>query len=329
MSGQMRTYKRCYKSIVENVLKTNDALLFIASYPDVGDKRFGVRVIERDDEVPAGEVAKMFSPYLASMYTADVPTVTRRLNGEFPTMMTTTQHSWMVYQLFMMDLAHTILLRHSLGAQWNDGTYKPFVINEKNPSDGFKSTPWKSFDVVVRIRPDLYILGPMWLRSLTPTQAVFNFTCGGNVFTKIFNSNEVLRTPHHPYYRWVLDPISDHSAVGFTNQVTTLFELYKDARAMPPAQQEKEIFFFGNTVERMWTQHIERKKLTAVEVFGWHFMLRNPSKFLNSTHMMASSKRREWLTRKIFAVSDPVGVECPPVDGKMWILPPKTPHKRK
>ena len=331
MSGQMRTYKRCYKTIRDHLLATNEALLFVASYPDVGDKRFGVRVEERDDEVDAGEVAGMFAPYLASMYTVDLPTLTRRLHAEFPTLMVTTQHSWMVYQLFMMDLAQTILLRHHLGAQWTDGAYAPFTVNKAvsiSSADGaapssFSATPWPSFDVVVRIRPDLYILGPAWIRPLTPTSAIFNFSCGNYTFSRVFSNEEVLRTPHNPYYRWVLDPISDHSAIGFTSKVTSLFELYKDARAMEPSQQEKDIFFHGNTVERMWTQHIDRKKLTAVEVFGWHFMLRHPTKFLNSTNLMSNSERRRRLMLNIFAVSDPATVHCPPRDGKMWVLPPK------
>eukprot|EP00658_Telonema_sp_P-2_P007666 TRINITY_DN12851_c0_g1_i2.p1 TRINITY_DN12851_c0_g1~~TRINITY_DN12851_c0_g1_i2.p1 ORF type:complete len:193 (+),score=2.21 TRINITY_DN12851_c0_g1_i2:126-704(+) len=177
----------------------------------------------------------------------------------------------------------------------------------------------------------------MCIRDSSADSAVLNFTCNPQaaiglpplsgpeqyVHSRTFTRGELLRTPHHPVHEWILDPISDHTAVGFTDQVTTFFDLYKDARAMTPREQEKEIFFHGNTVERMWTQHTDRKGLKVDVTFGWHIMLRNPVKFLNTTSIFARTKRRKDLMMKIFAVTDPAAVGCPARDGRMTKLPPK------
>ena len=363
MSGQMRTYKSCWESLRKHILEPNQALLFMASYPDVGDKRFGVRVLERDDVVPIDRIAEMFSPFLASFYVTDLPSVTNRLKVEFPTLFVQTQFSWMLYQLFMMDLAHTLVMHHSKGPLWVDGMDAPFVVNKEGRLPVFKrdagepainteggiverppiewvraaASPWRAFDIVIRVRPDIFILGPLWIRPLSADSAVLNFTCNPNaaiglpplsgpeqyVHSKQFSRGDLLRTPHHPVHEWILDPISDHTAVGFTDQVTTFFELYKDARALSPRDQEKNIFFAGNTVERMWTQHTERKGLKVETTFGWHIMLRNPTNFLNSTNLLARTKRRKELMIKIFAVTDPEQVGCPAKDGSMTKLPPK------
>ena len=98
MSGHMRTFRRCRQSLIDNVLSTNDALLFIATYPDIGDKRFGIRFQDRDDPVPVDEVASSFAPFLAGIYMLDAPTVTQWLTKEFPQYFYLNQWSWMVYQ---------------------------------------------------------------------------------------------------------------------------------------------------------------------------------------------------------------------------------------
>ena len=237
MSGHMRTFRRTYHTCVSNVLQPNRALLFMSTYPDIGDKRFGIRFQERDDPASVREIAQYYSPYLAAMYAVDVPAITRRLWHTFPTVFQLTQWSWMIYQLYMMELAHNVTLQY-VGAQatveGDSVTEAERFLFHNNSLANFVRGKWKDFDIVVRIRPDLYILGQVTLTSIDfPHQAEFSMSCGGKTFTDVFNETQLLRAPHHPRLEWFADPLSDHSAVGFTKQMTAFLRLYSSILAMP------------------------------------------------------------------------------------------------
>ena len=331
MSGHMRTFRHCYRTTVKNLLLPNQALLFAVTYPDVGDKRFGVRFQDRDSPAPVNEIADMYSPYLAALYVLDVPTITRDLNGWFPQFFHLKQWSWMIYQLFTMDLAHNITLMHqrnetALRREVLRGDPPMLVKTLRQPVNPLK---WTHFDVVVRVRPDLYILGDVWIRRVGPEDAVFNFSCGENVYTEPFTVHDVIRAPHHPTIEWFSDPLSDHSAVGFTQPITRFLQLFSEIRRMSLPKQDNVVFKHGNTAERMWGQHVDRLLLNVIPTWGWHIMLRNPAKYFNSTASVANTKRRKLFTEKVFGVTNASQVNCPDPAKKMVKLPKKPRLKKK
>lgn len=325
MSGHMRTYKRCYKSLVANLLAPNQALLFIATYPDLGEKRYGIRMQEFSDEVPMSDLVSMYSPYLAQAYMLDLPTLTRKLSRWFASYFQLKQWSWMIFQLFTMELAHNTTLAHMPSTAADIEAADPTVVRHVVP--GRAAPPvWPDFDIVIRVRPDLYILGEALVRAMTPTTATFLFTCDGKfTFVENFTRNDIIRAPHHPVFEWVSDPISDHSAIGFTKELTSFMHLFNTARSFSPTEQGWYFFHHGNTAERMWTKHVQARKLNVIRTIGWHVMLRNPKVFFNSTVKVANTARRAQLTEKIFGVTDPEQVGCPRPDRSMERLG-KKPH---
>lgn len=329
MSGHMRTYRKCYASTVQHLLEPNNALLFGVTYPDVGDKRFGVREQERDLPIPFDEIVDMYGPYLASLYILDVPTITTMLNGVFPAWFHLKQWSWMIYQLFTMDVAHDIATAHMMGSRDNEGFHRddPTILKKVFRASTNRHL-WTRYDVMIRIRPDLYILGPVVIAPYDATRFVFNFSCGGNHYEVPFDRTEIIRSPHHPNYEWFLDKLSDHSAVGFAETMGPFMKLYSNVKAMHFPRQNDLVFKHGNTAERMWSQHAERVKVKLLGGFGWHIMLRNPEKFRNSTHAIAATKRRAEFTKKVFGVTDPSEVTCPDPSGKRGTIAKKPPVKK-
>jgi hypothetical protein len=330
MSGHMRTFKKCYESTVKNLLEPNQALLFLVTYPDIGDKRFGIRVQERDDPVLIEQLQDMYGPHLAALYSLDVPTVTAYLNSLFPAWFHLKQWSWMIYQLFTMDVAHDIAMAHILGSQeqehfqLSDPTmlrkvFRPFAARAL----------WPKYDVMIRVRPDLYIMGPSVVIPFDETHHVFNFSCGGSSYEIAFDRTQVIRAPHHPNFEWYADKLSDHSAIGYAETMGPFMKMLSSVKLMSFSRQNNEVFKHGNTAERMWGQHADRMKLKLISSFGWHIMLRNAEKYANSTHVISKSERRREFTQKVFGVTDPSQVTCPDPSGKRNTLPPKPPKKRR
>ena len=324
MSGHMRTYRACYKSTVDRVLAPNQALLFAVTYPDVGDKRFGIRVQEPDLPVHADELAVMYRPYLASLALLDVPIVRQQLETWFPTVVRLPMWTWMLYQLFTMELTHNMTLRYMsvATAEASRLDVDPGLRATKDvvllPSS--QRSAWgPSFDVVIRVRPDLYIIGSVFVRPTNEarTEAGFFFDCDGQSYPpKVFSVREVIRSSHHPTVEYFSDPISDHSAVGFTASITSLLSLFSKVRWATPEEQQA-VFKVGNSAEKMWVKHINDTGMTGIRAFGWHIMLRNKEKYFNSTEKAAKGRRRGAITKKVFGVTDPSEVTCPRRDGSM------------
>jgi hypothetical protein len=260
-----------------------------------------------------------------------VPTITRDLNGWFPQFFHLKQWSWMIYQLFTMDLAHNITLAH----QRNVTDIRAEVLRSDAPHmvrtfrQPVNALLWTHFDVVVRVRPDLYILGNVWIRRTGPEEATFNFSCDDNIYGEPFTVHDVIRAPHHPTIEWFSDPLSDHSAIGFTQQITRFLQLFSETRRMSLPRQELLVFKHGNTAERMWGQHVDRLGLSVIPTWGWHIMLRNPSKFYNSTMKVAHTMRRKKFTEAVFGVTNATQVTCPDPAKKMVKLPKKPKLKSK
>jgi hypothetical protein len=330
MSGHMRTFKKCYESTVKHLLEPNQALLFLVTYPDIGDKRFGIRVQERDDPVILDQLVDMYGPHLAALYSLDVPTVTSYLNSRFPAWFHLKQWSWMIYQLFTMDVAHDVAMAHIMGSQEHAAFEKsdPSMLKKVFRPFGSRAL-WTKYDVMIRVRPDLYILGPSVVIPFDETHNIFNFTCGGVSYELPFDRTQVIRAPHHPNYEWYADKLSDHSAIGYAETMGPFMKMLASVLSMSFSRQSNEVFKHGNTAERMWSQHADRLKLKLVGSFGWHIMLRNAEKYSNSTHVISKSERRRDFTQKVFGVSDPSQVMCPDPSGKRNTLPPKPPKRKR
>jgi hypothetical protein len=330
----MRTYRQCYQSTVERVLAPNQALLFLSTYPDVGDKRFGIRVQEPDVLVRADELSAMYGPYLAALAVLDVPIVRQQLETWFPRVMALPMWSWMLYQLFTMELTHNMTLRYGTVASPEDSrldaepglrAHRSALAAKGLPPRGSHWARWgPDFDVVIRIRPDLYILGTVLIRPLKPIGDLSNgrsggffLSCGNEWYPGlVFGARQVVRSAHHPTVEYFSDPISDHSAVGFTGSMTSLLSLFSKVR-WASEEARDGVFKVGNSAEKMWVKHIDEAGMTGLRAYGWHVMLRNKMKYFNSTEKAAKGRRREAITRKVFGVTDPSEVSCPRRDGTM------------
>jgi hypothetical protein len=313
MSGHLRTYRNCAASLRENLLAPNYARLFVATYPDVGFKQFAVRVQRRDAAVDVPEGRALSGEHLAALYLLDLPTVTARLRRDFPRLFGDTQWSWMIYQLFTMDAAH----RLTAPAAGETEIAGPLSHSNESsaPAAGFGE-----FDVVVRVRPDLYVLGTVRLLWHGAAAALFAMECGGDVFELPFNRTTLLRAPHHPRLVWDKDPLSDHSAIGFATPMAHFVTLYDAARAMPPAMQRRLVFRDGSSAEGIAAWHARRAGLQTLTAVGWHVLLRDERTFGIRGSTGHSSHRREVLTRLIFGVTDPSAVGCPAANGTMaWM----------
>lgn len=303
MSGHMRTYQRCSESLVENVLRPNDALLFVATYPDLGDKRFGVRHQERDAAAEVEDIVSRYKGFLHTLSIVDQPTLTVDLRRWFPNLFQNTQWSWMIYQLYMLEHVHNV------------------SVETKIP-----------FDIFIRVRPDLFILGKVVLTPTTESSSDFTLFCGEHNWTATLTADQhLLRSPHHPRLQWERDPVSDHSAIGYAHTMDRFLRLFAHAKGIDPSQQQQVVFPSGMTAERLWTDHSKRLGVKEEPIFGWHIMIRNANKFTNNSVISAASDRRRVLIAKIFGVTDPTTVGCPNADGSMFRLPklPKVRVKRK
>jgi hypothetical protein len=330
MSGHMRTYQDCAASCRFHLLRPNNALLFSATYPDVGNKRQGVRVQERDEPVELPVMQELYGPHLAAVYLLDLPTVTGQLRRWFPSIFGDTHWSWMIYQLFTMELVHNTTLQHLAPAAHDDTTLDLALSKNKADKKGRElARRWGSFDVIVRVRPDLYILGNVTLFQLAPDHGVLEFACGGTTFSGSFGNGVILRSPHHPRVIWDLDPLSDHSAVGFTANTSTFLQLFTDAVGLSVYQQRKQIFYHGSTVEKMWSDRAKKAQLAMLPVVGWHIMLRS-ARYHNVTRtgQYVSTGRRTKLMQMIFSATDGPGTQCPKPNCHMYKLFPIKPIKK-
>jgi hypothetical protein len=330
MSGHMRTYRKCAASARANLLDSTGGLLFLATYPDLGDKRFGVRFQEQDAAVDLSELRSLYgADHLAAMYLVDLPAARVRLARGFPTLFVVKQWSWMIYQLFMMEVAHNLTLNHVglLGLDDSFGGQKYFAHSVNVSGLGNPGLSWGGFDIYIRVRPDLYILGQ--LRFERPVHAgnssnnsnkiSFMFSCGGNEYpTFDLNPTDVFRTTHHPIWLWVKDPLSDHSAIGQPAAMDKFLRLFSDTVFRDPRAQERRVFPHGQTAERLWGEHAERQGLIVRRVPGWHIMLRNAAKFSNATLYASEFKRK--LISLVFGVTDARAVGCPSRDNCVSIL---------
>ena len=347
MSGQMRTYRRCAPTARANVLEPNGALLFLATYPDLGDKRVGGRSVEQQDpEVDVAELRQLYgADHLAAAYLVDLPTARGRLMRGFPTLFVLKQWSWMIYQFLMMELTHNTTRAHVGLATYeesfggvpyvdhvevfgNDTSTATTTAHEARGKIPEPGASWGGFDVFVRLRPDLWVMGRM--RFVRPPTAPAEtahmlFDCGGEAYPRVeFNATTVLRSPHHPIYLWPMDPLSDHSAIGLPPAMNAFLRLFSDTVHREPAAQEKRVFYHGNTAERLWWEHAVRQGLLVKRVPGWHLMLRNPGAFKNGTLVASDFKKK--LISIIFGATDP-NVGCPAIDNCNAVLTHKPKKK--
>ena len=357
MSGHMRTFRQCRETTVQRLLQPNHALLFVATYPDMGDKRYGVREQLQDEPAPLEEIADAYGPHLAAVYLLDLPSVTVPLRRQFPTLFGLRQWSWLIYQLFTMELTHNVTLQHVLGSRDDDNAgaavgsgvvdarrrrrrQRDIVIGREEEGTSADdhveatTTAWRrwrgrgGFDVVIRIRPDLYVVAAVRVYQLTAALFGAAMSCGTTRYWDNFTVTQVLRAPHHPTIQWYLDKLSDHSAIGTLSSMTKLLTLYSAASRLLPSQQQRSVFFQGQTAERLWNDHAKRRDITFVGTFGWHVMLRDPQKYRNTTEGKGKSVRRAVLNDMVFGQTNGRRVSCPDPAKKMRVMGPPPKRRR-
>lgn len=404
----MRGYARCAERLVQTVLGPTDATLFIATYPDKGEKRYGVRDQQRfDDAVNWAEVLRSYSPHLAGLFVAEVPLMRRRLELAFPAAFGNLQFSWMLYQFLLIelgvnmteafaagwDLSSDVVGEMSFGSWPKKAMSSPKLSSSSSSSNAFSAArgvwPWghlwkdcgaanavdgvcslisfrkeeeqqsrraaRSFDVFIRLRPDLFIVGTVKLigfpfarqqsakddassSAATPrSQQVsfesfqFEVSCGSEARTArnygtetsvaTFDSNVVLVAPHHPRNMWYLDKTSDLSLVAAYPTARRYLSMYSDLSHLT-AQQQGAVFVPLCTAERLWNTRAKALQLVQNRSFGWFAMLRNKTTFqMSSVDGHKSPVKRAWI-RSIFAVFDSDTVPCPFANGTMATVPP-------
>jgi hypothetical protein len=222
----------------------------------------------------------------------------------------------MIYQLFTMELVHNVTLAH-VKPSLDDTTGLDLAM--KVDKGRGVADKWAEFDVIVRVRPDLYVLGAVQLFKISADVAGMKFGCGGRTWSSQFNRTTVLRSPHHPRLVWDTDPLSDHSAIGFAESMPVIMDIFSAAVAMSETAQRKHIFYPMSTVERMWADRAKKSKVAMEPVVGWHIVLRS-DKFTNvtKTDKAVSSGRRVKMIQMIFSATNGPATGCPKPDCSMF-----------
>lgn len=299
MSGQMRTFRGTFASCVERLLKPNDAKLFIATYPYVGNKRWGARSsVQNDEQVTVRELSQCYGSHLCAVYMARMAAISLDVERGFAGARTNTYWSWMLCQLLMVELAHAVAVEYATAV----------------------GTLW---DVVVRFRADLYVIGPVTIRrrEANSDALVLTLSCENDSFATHFGARDVVRTPHHPRIRVPKVPFSDHSFVGFSSAVSPLLSLYTMLRAFgSQLAHNKGLFKKNNNPEILLAVVTRMNRLGTVAAFGWHAMLRNETTFFADR----PPKDLEFMRRKVNRTIDIFStdnVPCPlkhADDQKQW-----------
>eukprot|EP00760_Papus_ankaliazontas_P009276 PhM_4_TR1398/c0_g1_i1/m.66912 len=280
MSGHMRTYRATLSSIRHKLLEPNAAPVVLATYEYEGFKVFREMNISRGDTVDQGLVADALDPYLkAAAYVGDALNPVPREYRQYPLSVPA------MSQFFIMEVCADLAMR-----------VDPDAAN--------------SYDVFLRVRPDMFVLGQV-LRIL-PTQ--LEYTCSDTrKYTTSWSAlgGDVLVAPHHPIYRWK-ELFSDHTIALHPKKAVPFFNLYTEI-----GSNKRKWLVHGATAERMWRRRLEQIGVRAAQVVrvpGWHVLLRNMSHFGTNK----ATNRNELV---IFGTTNVHAVPCPAADGHLIDVP--------
>jgi hypothetical protein len=207
--------------------------------------------------------------------------------------------------------------------------------------DGYmrkQAVAWGGFDVVVRVRPDLFIVGTVRLTSpppgapLTPQGkppiAVLHFECGGEPNTARaasgpaasyittreipFDADTFLATPHHPTHEWQQeDRTSDLTLIAAYRRAMPLTHILSYLARRWPSESERSKAIYRTTAEMLWVRLItQEERATLLHTLGWVGLLRQTElTWTNSEQAKGHWSPEVW--RVIFGTSNASAFSCP------------------
>ncbi|ORC82374.1 uncharacterized protein TM35_000911050, partial [Trypanosoma theileri] len=177
LSGHLRTFQKCAPSLKGNILTMNEAELFIATYPNLGHRRRGLTGIpEEDPPLSSAEMQDViyhYRPHLAGMFLLDSISMREYMKVLFSRkVLESTIWAWNILQFFTTELAHDMSIAESMReeispAELGDNLFFRFTCDRVlYTRSGYRRVTHAPFDIVIRLRPDLYIMGPLWVEPL-------------------------------------------------------------------------------------------------------------------------------------------------------------------
>jgi len=296
MSGHMRTYRATLPTIRNKLASPNEAHIVLASYAKDGFKVFREAKLKDTGNVDYDLVADLLFPYLRVVHVVtDAEFVHRDIasRGIAPLLVPA------LSQFFIMELC-------------------------LNTSKQYPPRPGHIYQIYIRIRPDMYILG----RHVLYHANSVNYTCDTALpdYTTewVPSDNEVLVSPHHPLYRWK-ESFADHTISLQPSLGERFFRLYSHIvnNARGPYSY---IGPQGSLIaERAWSKHLAQLGVPQTKIHrvpGWHIVLRNQTNFRGGAK---AASRNELKVLGTLSVDQ---LKCPDRSGALIDIRRRVPAKK-
>ncbi|ORC84929.1 uncharacterized protein TM35_000391030, partial [Trypanosoma theileri] len=176
-SGHLRSFRKCAASLKENVLEMNEAPFYLVTYPNIGDRRLGTEGTEDGDpplsSTDMQELIYHYRPYLAGLFLLDYPAMDEYLSSVVPPFLFQNYPwGWWMRQFFTTELATDM---STASMEGNNNTVNNTFLKLKleqtlYTKPGYNSVDHAPFDIAIRVRPDLCIIGPLWVESILPVE---------------------------------------------------------------------------------------------------------------------------------------------------------------
>jgi hypothetical protein len=327
--GHLRTYRKCLPSLVKRVVRLNHADLFLLTYSYLAIQRLNESIVPPTEYVNLTHVLSLARPHLRELYLLDEAKIQQAVRSSFP------KHSREFYGLLAKMLSLEVGTRLAAG-----GTSLLSFTGQPHEFRGSGSSPqtWeadaavaaRSYDVIVRVRPDIYIIGSLSFFRGAESNASVNvlFSCGATEYASSrVEPDAFFRTPHHPTLAWPGDPYSDHALFGNSSAVSRFTFMFSALQARQHDEDfiTKYLFYhfsLQNTPERMWSTFASQQGLREILYLGYHILLRDAEQFTlgwSAREGLKNSRLRKALY--IFGITNPQDVPCPEPSGRLRQLP--------
>ena len=341
--GHMRTYKMCVQSLTDRLLKPNNADLFIVTYPNLAISR--LKSSPETEFINLEHVIASHRPYLQQLVLLDDMKVPQFVRNTFP--LHSVDFSSHLGKMLVLETGMMMLI----------GGSDRLLKQHRDKINWLQSIERQighiPYDIIVRVRPDIFILGELLFSRRAPNATDSNatlrveFKCSRDgaidYRPRDISSSAVFRSPHHPTLLWGEDPFSDHAVFGAAQAVAhfslmfSVLEQMKDTPAIgqffffdcPIRARCREKFHQANTPERIWARFTELQNLTEEHYFGYHALLRDARQFTKDVNMKRAHKNQFLSnTLRIFGIVDSRDVPCPDSSGRLSSMNTR-PRKKK
>ncbi|ORC84354.1 uncharacterized protein TM35_000461730 [Trypanosoma theileri] len=355
-SGHLRSFRKCAASLKENVLEMNEAPFYLVTYPNIGDRRLGTQGMEDEDpplsSTDMQELIYHYRPYLAGLFLVDYPAMDEYLSSVVPPFLFQNYPwGWWMRQFFTTELATDM---STASMEGNNNTVNNTFLKLKLEQTlytkaGYNSVDHAPFDIAIRVRPDLYIIGPLWVESILPVEeqrrallkwsaaeinnqtskedAVLNqsfavyFKCKKTSYEPLLvPPRHIVRASYHPMFPNFVSDFStiarmydDDNNNNNNNKSVPgdVFRFFHESTTVFSETELRTFFYKGNNPENMWTQYTEWHHYGSIRFVPWHVLLRNGSVYYNTSVYRQLPKSVRNYVKIAIGTTDARKIQCP------------------